>query len=469
MRARISPSRRSRARRLRALKPLVVLLAYAVLALAVAPAAATDPVSPPSISLSISGAAGSSGWYRSSVTVAWTVSDPTGISGSSGCGTTVLSNETAGTTLTCSASNNADPPLSSSVSVTIRIDKTPPDVTAAAADRPPDSNGWYNHALTYSFTGTDALSGLAGCSPATYAGPDGEAASVAGTCGDKAGNVGTRSFGLRYDATPPAVSADPGRAPDANGWYNHELAVRFTGTDGASGVDSCTSTSYGGPDSEQVSVAGSCHDRAGNTGAGSFGLKYDATPPVLSDVSVATGDGVDALSWKSTADSDTAAVRRLPRGAKPSAAKVVFQGSGQSFRDEGIENGLEYVYSIQTYDQAGNASNAVSVRALPKVLVLRKLPYVPRTSEQPVLRWQKVRGATYYHVQLFRGGKRILGKWPVRPELALQASWAWKGRRYRLGAGTYRWYAWAGKGRRSLARYKRIGTAAFTLVPASQG
>ena len=81
----------------------------------------------------------------------------------------------------------------------------------------------------------------------------------------------------------------------------------------------------------------------------------------------------------------------------------------------------------------------------------------------PVLRWKAVPGASYYHVQLFRGGKRILAAWPRGPQLALRPTWSWGGRRYRLDRGTYRWYVWAGVGARSGADYKPLGNAAFAV------
>jgi hypothetical protein len=54
---------------------------------------------------------------------------------------------------------------------------------------------------------------VAACSGATYAGPDGAGIRVGGTCTDVAGNVGSGSFALNYDATPPPapiVDALPG-------------------------------------------------------------------------------------------------------------------------------------------------------------------------------------------------------------------------------------------------------------------
>jgi len=82
----------------------------------------------------------------------------------------------------------------------------------------------------------------------------------------------------------------------------------------------------------------------------------------------------------------------------------------------------------------------------------------------PVLRLPAIAGATYYHVQLFRRGTRILAAWPLRPQLALSASWKWAGRSYRLTPGRYRWFAWAGLGRRSEARYKLLGSAEFIVA-----
>ncbi|MDQ3874461.1 MAG: hypothetical protein M3322_02760 [Actinomycetota bacterium] len=387
MRRRFVPSsQRERRSPLRAVGRVPALLALAgVAALLVTPSAASEPVSPPIIALNITGERGSNGWYRSDVTVSWTVSDPTGLRSSSGCGTTSLS-ETPSTTLTCSAVNNGTPPLSSSVSVTVKVDKT-----------------------------------------------------------------------------PPAVTGTPERRPDANGWYKRPVRVSFTGSDALSGIESCTAALYSGPDTATASVTGSCRDQAGNTGSRSLSFKYDATPPVLSAVSVASGDGVHVVRWRSSSRSDTAVIRRSPRGSR--GATVVYRGRGTRFADRRIENGLEYRYAVQTHDAAGNASKRVSRLALPRVLTLRRLPYVPRVTARPLLRWRPAGGATYYHVQLFRGSKRLLVAWPLRRQFALPARWRYAGRAYRLRAGRYRWYVWAGFGRRSQSRYRRLGDARFVVVP----
>src|SRR5205823_10452477 len=152
------------------------------------------------------------------------------------------------------------------------------------------------HAIAFAFQGQDATAGIDSCSPTTYDGPDGAGALVTGACVDQAGNTGTGSFGLDYDATGPSVKAAPGRGPDANGWYNHALTVSFAGSDGASGVDSCVAPkSYGGPDNASATVDASCLDNAGNVGFGSFALKYDATAPKVTGASPARPP--DANGW----------------------------------------------------------------------------------------------------------------------------------------------------------------------------
>jgi len=146
------------------------------------------------------GTLGANGWYRSNVTINWTV---IGAETSTGCNAVTLIADTAGTKITCSATSGGD---ETTKTVTIKLDKTPPSATPVAA-RPPDANGWYNQPLAIAFSGADATSGLEGCTSAQYAGPDNASASVAGSCRDLAGNSTPVSFGFKYDATAPSLFA----------------------------------------------------------------------------------------------------------------------------------------------------------------------------------------------------------------------------------------------------------------------
>ncbi len=331
-------------------------------------------------------------------------------------------------------------------------------------------NGWWrgsshgnNVVLHWIVTANPPLTNT-NCTPAiTVPGPTKGVAYSCSATNDE-GTSTHKPVTIKVDANPPTgVSATPARAPDFNGWYNHAVGFTWSGNDATSGIASCTLKSYSGPDGAAAKAVGSCRDNAGNVASSSFALKFDATPPKLSKIGVTSRAGSDLVRWTSTSPSDTAVVERWARGS--SGEPVVFRGAASRFVDKKVQVGLEYVYAIQTTDQAGNVSKRITVAGLPKILTLRPMSYVPRAAPDPILRWARKRGASYYHVQLFRGSKRILAAWPDKRQLSLPGTWTWAGHRYRLRPGKYRWYAWAGLGKRSFARYRTIGSARFIVPP----
>jgi hypothetical protein len=149
------------------------------------------------------------GWYTSDVTLRWAWSpEPTA---TKGCDVTTLSTDTAGTPFTCSASWGGN---SLARTVTLRLDKTPPVIGPAIPSRPPNHRGWYRSPVGVTFPGSDATAGILFCTSGRYAGPDAPAATVVGTCVDKAGNRATAGFRLAYDSTPPALSRVRARGGD---------------------------------------------------------------------------------------------------------------------------------------------------------------------------------------------------------------------------------------------------------------
>ena len=276
--------------------------------------------------------------------------------------------------------------------------------------------------------------------------------------------IDTTTHPIKIDADPPTgIAAQLSRGPDFNGWYNHPVGATWTATDATSGVASCSNLTYSGPDSSSAQLTGSCTDNAGNSAAASAAFDYDATAPVLGNVRVDSKASSNLLHWASTSSSDTVVVQRWARGNDKQQA-TLFRGSGAAFTDGKIAPGLEYNYAVQTFDQAGNASKRIVVAGLPKVLLLGKTGYVPRAAAKPILRWNRVHGAQYYNVQLYRGTKRVFAAWPVKNQLGLPAGWRWNGKRQRLSPGKYRWYVWAGFGARSFAHYQTVGSAQF-IVP----
>ena len=165
------------------------------------PIAQGQPVRPPD----------SDGWYNHPVAVIFRgVSSFSGFTSSSCTATTYGGPNTSGTTVTGSCTDNAG--KMATASFALHYDATPPTITRAIPSRPPDKNGWYNHPVRFTFTATDAISGIQSCSDVTYGGPASATASLTGTCRDKAGNVATMPVTLKYDATPPALrlAAAPG-------------------------------------------------------------------------------------------------------------------------------------------------------------------------------------------------------------------------------------------------------------------
>ena len=147
----------------------------------------------------------------------------------------------------------------------------PPAVSGGSPNRGPDANGWYNHPVSINFNGTDATSGVASCSGPSYGGPDTAGASFTGTCTDQAGNTSApASFGpIKYDATPPSVSASLSRGPDFGDWYKHPVDFGASGSDNLSGIASCSGGTLGGGGSGTAS----CTDNAGNSASAGVGVK----------------------------------------------------------------------------------------------------------------------------------------------------------------------------------------------------
>jgi hypothetical protein len=337
----------------------------------------------------------------------------------------------------------------------LRYDATAP-TTTAAPDRSAESHGWYNRPFAVSYAGTDGTSGLESCSaPDRYEGPDSEAVVVSGVCTDRAGNVGLAAVTAGYDATAPTVTgAQADRPADANGWYNHPLAVAFQGADATSQVEECTRAAYSGPDAAPASVAGSCRDRAGNSSSSSFSLRYDGTAPALGQVGAKAGNGTATITWSASADTALVRVRR--------GDTVVFTGAGTTFTDKGLVNGTLYRYTITAYDEAENSTES-SVTARPSGPLVAPLANAV-VSSAPRLAWKPDPKATYYNVQLWRKAKRILSLWPHRTSVQLPNRWKYDGRRYRLTDGRYRWYVFPGYGRQGQKRFgKLLGSSSFVV------
>jgi len=332
----------------------------------------------------------------------------------------------------------------------------------------PGANGWFVSRVTVSwsvkFQGTPVTS--SGCEAAIPLTAD--TAGTTRTCSatNTEGTTTAVTRVIRIDTQAPTVTgAAAARPPDVPGYYRAPVGVSWSGTDGLSGIASCTALTFAGPDGP-ASPAGSCTDNAGNTSTPlQFALTYDATPPALGGVTAAAGDALTTMQWSAGADAQQVTVVRSP-GIGGAPQSLVYAGLGTRLVDSGLSNGVEYTYSLTATDAAGNTST-VTAQATPLSLLMRPAPGA-RTVRPPLLRWHRVARADYYNVQLFRGGRKIMSAWPTRTHLRLHRQWRYRGHRQRLIPGTYRWYVWPAFGRRSRRAYGALlGIRTFTVVPGS--
>ena len=401
---------------------------------------------------------GCGGWFRSNVTVTWSI-DP-GSTSSSGCGAAVVAEDTGGATFTCSATY---PGGTVSASVTVQKDSSPPSVNASVA-RDPDGNGWYTKPVSFTFSGDGGPSGIGSCTSGTYGGPDGGAVTISGTCTDGAGNSASSSFGIKYDATPPEVTVAAERPPDAEGgWYNHPVKVAFTGKDGGSGVAECTQpVTYAGPDANPAKVVGQCRDTAGHVSSvATLEMRYDGTKPAPPNVKSAHRGTAITLSWTRPAEVVRSEVVRGP-GVRNKKPAVVFNGTRNTLVDRKIKPGTRYWYEVRLYDQAGNvASSTINLRPAVGIFSPTDGAVVKRP---PVVMWSPVKKARFYNVQLWRGDAKVLTTWPRATKLGLRSSWSFSGKRQHLMNGRYRLFVWPAFGTPKKPGYgKLVGQVAFVV------
>lgn len=209
-------------------------------------APAPSDTTPPEIFPTVTPEANEAGWHNTDVTVSWSFNDgESAITSTEGCDEVTLTDETAGTVLTCTATSAGG---TASESVTVKIDKTKPVITGTSS---PSANeaGWNKTDVEVIFACAEIGAVQSGISTNTVAGATlttegaGQSVTNTGSCVDAAGNEADSATvsGINIDKTAPDVLIT---TPLDGGSYTFKQTVLadWSATDALSGIESAVGT-----------------------------------------------------------------------------------------------------------------------------------------------------------------------------------------------------------------------------------
>ncbi len=366
------------------------------------------------------------------------------------------------------------------------VDTTPPALTGPGnltveADGPAGTR--VSFAVTASDGGLPLLPGAVGCSSASAAQFGLGTTRVTCSATDAAGNAGTTSFTISVvDTTAPSINAPEASftATSARGILRSDRDIaaylaKITATD----LVSATTLTTTMPDTLPIGstrIVVTAKDAAGNQAQKAVTLTVlplgnQAPPPDFAPpgpvrrAKAQTGDHRIVLTWALPTDADLASVRVVRSKVGTTLTRTVYRGLGTRLTDGGLQNDAAYRYTLVATDRAGNSSRSIVVSATPKARLLASPAAKARITRPPLLRWAPVSSASYFNVQLYRNGAKILSAWPGRARLQLTSRWNYGKRGFSLEPGVYTWYVWPGLGRRAEARYgEPLGRSSFVVT-----
>ena len=309
-------------------------------------------------------------------------------------------------------------------------------------------------------------------SPQTYGGLGDGRHTFAVTATDGVGNVGpeaARSWTI--ETRPPIVTVTSGppslgNATSATFAFAADEPATYECDIDERGFQACSSpASFGGLQEGGHAIVVRARDAAGNLGAASRSWTIDVTAPRTTIESAPR-----ARTSAATATFRFSASEPATFECRLDARAFAACTSPRTYR--AISSG-RHSFTVRAADRAGNVEPAPPISRWTVNPVVRNVAasalFAPaagaRVTSPPLLRWRPVRRATYYNVQLYRAGRKLLTAWPRRTSLQLRSSWRFAGREQRLTPGTYRWYVWPGYGPTSARKYGRmLGTSTFVVT-----
>jgi hypothetical protein len=162
------------------------------------------------------------------------------------------------------------------------------------------------------------------------------------------------------------------------------------------------------------------------------------------------------LRWRKPPDADFDHVGVfVSTSAKTPPRTLIYSGRSQTYTNKRFKNGLYYRYRVVSYDHATNASRG-NYKVVPPSVLLESPRDGRVLRSPPVLRWSAVRKATFYNVQVYYRGQKVLSAWPKKPRRALARRWVYSGRGFSLRKGRYAWFVWPGFGPKAKSHYGQL-------------
>lgn len=193
----------------------------------------------PVVTAELAPAANAAGWNNENVTVKWTATDAgSGVTASQPFKTESVSSN--GIEIkTAAAQSDRLGNTGAAGSVTVRLDKVKPTITAAQTKNA-DGTTTVTFTCSDSNSGGGESSGIATCladNSTTNSKTVQPGVTVTGTATDRAGNISTvTSTAPAGDTTAPILSSAPTTQPNASGYYRGDVTIDWTAADPESGI-----------------------------------------------------------------------------------------------------------------------------------------------------------------------------------------------------------------------------------------
>lgn len=233
--------------------------------------------------------------------------------------------------------------------VTLKVDSTPPVISAATIAGTTGQNGWYTSNIVVTWSATDPDSRITTPPCSTTVSTDMGNVTISCTATSAGGSATSPSVTVKRDATPPTITAAVAPAPNASGWNNSDVTVSYTCADALSGLAAAC------PAPQVVSAEGNAAmptitDLAGNKSVAGVSARIDKSAPVVAVTGVNNGATYTVGSVPAATCSTTDALS----GVATQATAAVTGGA-----PDGL--GLFTVTCSGATDRAGNSSQPVAI------------------------------------------------------------------------------------------------------------